>query len=165
MLVIIQWILYFFLNLIFILSWNIADLQYCVSFRCTAKWFSFIYIYIKVKVLVAQSCPILCDPMNCSPPDSSAHGILQVRILELIATSFSRRSSQPRNRTQVSHIVVRFFTIWATRKIILSYIWIYIYMKQSLCCTPETNMSVYIYIKNTEYLYICNWIIFLYNWN
>ena len=38
-----------------------------------------------VKVLLAQSCPTLCDSMDCSPPDSSVHGILQVRILEWVA--------------------------------------------------------------------------------
>ena len=46
-----------------------------------------IYLSMKVKVkqLVAQSCPILCDPMDCSLPGSSVHGILQVRILEWVA--------------------------------------------------------------------------------
>ena len=48
---------------------------------------------------VAQSCPTLCDPMNCRPPGSSVHGILQARILEWVAISFSRGSSQPRDRT------------------------------------------------------------------
>ena len=48
---------------------------------------------------VAQLCPTLCSPMDCSPLGSSVHGILQARILEWIATSFSRGSSQPRNRT------------------------------------------------------------------
>ena len=42
---------------------------------------------------VAQSCPTLCDPVDCSPPDSSIHGILQARILEWVAISFSRGSS------------------------------------------------------------------------
>ena len=46
-------------------------------------------------VLVAQSRPTLCDPMDCSPPGSSVYGILQARILEWAAISFSRRSSQP----------------------------------------------------------------------
>ena len=45
---------------------------------------------VKVKVLVTQSCPTLCDPMDCSPPDSSVHGILQARILEKVAIPFSR---------------------------------------------------------------------------
>ena len=44
------------------------------------------------KVLIAQSCPIVCDPMDCSPPGSSVHGILQARILEWVAISFSRGS-------------------------------------------------------------------------
>ena len=69
-----------------------------------------------MKVLVAQLCPTLCDPMDCSLPGSSVHGILQGRILEWIAISFSRGSSQSRDRTQVSCIAGRFFTIWATRE-------------------------------------------------
>ena len=48
-----------------------------------------------VKVLVAQLCPIFCDPMDCSPPGPSVHGILQARILEWVAIPFSRGSSQP----------------------------------------------------------------------
>ena len=44
----------------------------------------------------------LCDSMDCSPPDSSIHGILQARILEWVAISFSRGSSQPRDQTWVS---------------------------------------------------------------
>ena len=64
---------------------------------------------------VAQSCPTLCNPMDCSPPGSSTHGILQTRILEWVAISFSRGSSQHRDRTQVSFIVGRLFTLWGTR--------------------------------------------------
>ena len=48
---------------------------------------------VKVKVLVTQLCPILCDPMNCSLPGSLVHGILYARILEQVANSFSRGSS------------------------------------------------------------------------
>ena len=51
-----------------------------------------------------QSCTTLCDAMDCSPPGSSVHGILQARILESVATSFSRRSSQPRGRTCISYV-------------------------------------------------------------
>ena len=47
----------------------------------------------KVKVLVAQSCPALYDPTDCSPPGSSVHGIFQTTILEWVAISFSRGSS------------------------------------------------------------------------
>ena len=52
---------------------------------------------VLVLVLVAQSCLTLCDPIDCSPPGSSVHGILQARILERIAIPFSRGSSQPRD--------------------------------------------------------------------
>ena len=63
-----------------------------------------------------RMCPTLCDPTDCSPPSSSVHGILQARILEWVVIPFSRGSSQPRDRTQVSSISGRFFTIWATRE-------------------------------------------------
>ena len=55
------------------------------------------------------SCIQLCDPMDCSPPGSSVHGILQARILEWVAISFSRESSRPSDRTHVSYIAGRFF--------------------------------------------------------
>ena len=61
-------------------------------------------------VLVAQSCPTLCIPMDCSSPGSSVHEIFQAMILEWVAVSFSRGSSQPRDRTQVSCTAGRFFT-------------------------------------------------------
>ena len=51
-----------------------------------------------MKVLVTQSCSTLCDPVDCGPPGSSVHGILQARILEWVAISFSRGSSQPRDQ-------------------------------------------------------------------
>ena len=69
----------------------------------------------KVKVKV-KLCLTLCDPIGCSLPGSSVHGILQARVLEWVAISFSRGSSWPRDRTQVSHVVGRCFTIWATRE-------------------------------------------------
>ena len=56
--------------------------------------------------------------MVCSLPGSSIYGIFQARILEWVAISFSRRSSRPRDWTQVSHIVGRCSTIWATREAI-----------------------------------------------
>ena len=65
---------------------------------------------------ITQSCPTLCDPMECSLPCSSIHGIFQARVLEWIAISFSRGSSGPRDWTWVSHITGRHFTIWATRE-------------------------------------------------
>ena len=56
----------------------------------------------RVKVLVIQSCPTLCDPMDRSPPGSSVHGIPQARVLEWVAIPFSRGSSQPRDWILVS---------------------------------------------------------------
>ena len=67
-------------------------------------------------VKVTQSCPTICDPMDCSPPSSSVRGILQARILKWVAISFSRRSSPPRDWTWVSCLAGRFFTSWATRE-------------------------------------------------
>ena len=64
------------------------------------------------------SCSVVsvCDPMDCSPPVSSAMVILQVGILEWVVMPPSRGSSQPRVRTQVSRIAGGFFTIWAPRE-------------------------------------------------
>ena len=65
-----------------------------------------------------QLCPTLCNPMDHSPPGSSVHGILQAKILEWVAISFSRGSSCPRNQTLVSYIscvgrwVLTTSTIW-----------------------------------------------------
>ena len=53
--------------------------------------------FVCVYVLVTQSCPTLCGPMDCSLPDCSVHGILQARIVGRVAISFSRRSSRPRD--------------------------------------------------------------------
>ena len=66
---------------------------------------------MKVKVLVTQSCPNSCDPMDCSPPDFSVHGILQARILEWVAVPFSRGSSQLRDQTHVFRFAGGFFAI------------------------------------------------------
>ena len=75
------------------------------------------HVCVCVCVLVFQSRPILCDPMDCSPPDSSVHGILQARIPECIDISFSRGSSWPMGSNPG-----RFFTVWAPREAHL-YIW------------------------------------------
>ena len=53
-----------------------------------------ITIFKETRVLVAQSCPTLCDPTDCSPPGSSVHGILQARILEWVAISFSKEAHE-----------------------------------------------------------------------
>ena len=72
--------------------------------------------------VVAHSCLTLCYPMDSSLPGSAIHGIFQARILEWAAISFSRGSSQSRDRTRVSCIADRRFTILATREEILSHL-------------------------------------------
>ena len=74
----------------------------------------------KVKV---NSFPTLCDHMDYSLPGSFIHGIFQARVLEWIAISFSRGSSQLRDRTRDPHIAGRCFTIWATREALYYHIW------------------------------------------
>ena len=64
---------------------------------------------MKSESLVAQLSPTLCDTMDCRLPGSSVHEIFQARVLEWVATSFSRGSSRPRDQTLVSHIVGRHF--------------------------------------------------------
>ena len=63
--------------------------------------------------MLPTQCPILCDPRDCSPSGSPFPGILQARRLEWVDIPFSRVSSQPRDRTQVSCIADGFFTNWA----------------------------------------------------
>ena len=57
------------------------------------------------------------DPVDCSPPGSSIHGILQARTLEWVSISFSRGIFLTQDRTQVSHIAGRRFNLWATREV------------------------------------------------
>ena len=81
---------------------SFSDLQNIhFVFNSTLKWSE-----------VTQLCPTLCDPVDCSPTGSSVHGLLQARILEWAAISFSRGSSQPRDWTQVSCIAGRHFNLW-----------------------------------------------------
>ena len=101
---------------------------YAISKSCVlAKWRSMIRTlqqccsimaihdnFLLLLLLSAQLCPILCDPMNCNPPDSSVHGISQSKILEWVAISFSRESSWPRDRTCISCLAGGFFTTSAT---------------------------------------------------
>ena len=74
-------------------------------------------IQVQVQVKITQLCSTPWNLMDCGPPVSSVHVILQVRILEWIASPFLRGSSQSRDRTKVSHIAGRFFTRWATSEV------------------------------------------------
>ena len=87
--------------------WDVAIKTAFVILNCFSR---------KVNVKIAQLCLTLWNPMDCSLPGSSVHGILQARILEWVAFPFSRGSSQPKDRTQVSCIAGRFLTVWATRE-------------------------------------------------
>ena len=72
---------------------------------------------VKGEGLVAQSYPTPYNLMDCS---FSAHGILQVRILEWVAIPFSRAPSWPRDQSRVSCIAGRLFTVWATREALVA---------------------------------------------
>ena len=89
-----------------------------------------------MKMLVIQSCPILCDLMDCCPPGSSVHGILQARILEWVAIPSSRGSSRPRDWTQVSCTAGRFFTIWTT---VVWSKWVWLQNSQKVSSSPPLN--------------------------
>ena len=69
---------------------------------------------VKSESEVAQSCATLCDPVDCNLPGSSVHGILQARILEWVAISFSGGSSWLRNWTRVSRLAGSHLILWAT---------------------------------------------------
>ena len=71
-------------------------------------------VKVKSESEVAQSCPTFCDPVDCSLPGFSIHGILQARILLWVTISFYRGSSQPRDWTWVSHTGGKRFNLWAT---------------------------------------------------
>ena len=90
----------------------VASLRNTTDFKSTLVWFLSTYLMM----FWAESCPTLWNPMDCSPPCSSVHWILQARILEWVAISFSSESSQPRDQIQVSRITGGFFTIWVTRE-------------------------------------------------
>ena len=68
-------------------------------------------VCLSLSIFVSRSVVLTsCDPIDCSPPGTSIHGILQARTLEWVATPFSRGSCQPRDWTQASCIACRFFT-------------------------------------------------------
>ena len=99
----------------------ILYLFFIIFFPFVVWWFLLYYAYVLFLLIFVtllyvlnlwfytQSCPTLCDPMDCT-----VHGILQARILEWVAFPFSRGSSQPRDPTQVSLTAGRFFTSWTT---------------------------------------------------
>ena len=80
--------------------------------NCVVVWAFFGIAFLwDVCMLIAQLCLNLCNPMEYSPPGSSVHGIVQARIPQWVAISFSRGASRPRDQTHVSCTAGRFFTI------------------------------------------------------
>ena len=105
---------------------------------------------------VTQSCLTLCDPMDCSLPGFSVHGILQARILEWVTISFSRGSSRPRDRTWVSCIGGRCFNLWATREahvqfVFQIFVWGILILKKKFFIVylkSKCNWASYIFKQN-----------------
>ena len=89
---------------------------------------------------VAQSCPTLCHPVDCSWPGSIVHGIFQARILEWVFISFYRRSPRPRDQTQVSCIVDRRFTV----------------CHQEILWYPVAEINTWVVAVTKVCLWVCN---------
>ena len=104
-------------------------------------FFTLISLKVEEYSEVAESCPTLCRPMDCSLPASSVHGIFQARVLEWAAICFSKGSSWLRDQTPVSHIAGRHFTIWATREAQRSMLLLLLshFSRVWLCATPWTT--------------------------
>ena len=111
-----------------------------------------------VLCLVTQLCPTLCDPMDCSPPCSSVHGIFQARIVERVAISYSSGSSRSRNRTWVSYIscngrqILYYYATWEAQDMYMHIcacvcvFHIYVCVRMCVC------VYIYIYIFPTSIL-------------
>ena len=97
-------------------------------------------------VLVAQSCPTLCNPMDCSLPGSSVHGISQARILKWVAVPFSKGSSWYRDWTRISCIADRFFTMWTIKETS-----IYIVLYVNYINKTGKKIKIKIFISAKEY--------------
>ena len=88
--------------------------------------------------------------MDCSIPGCSVHRIFQARVLECVAISFSRRSSQPRDWTGVSHIVGRRFTLWATKEVRDPLI---LYSNRVLPLCPWYDYSLKVFTRDKHWLF------------
>ena len=104
--------LLFLLQSVILLACSLNDSRCMPAIVCMYYWTFQGTLSISHKVVSN-----FCHPMDCSLPLSSVRGIFQARVLEWVAISFSRGSSQPRDWTWVSQIVGRRFTAWATREV------------------------------------------------
>ena len=104
-----------------------------------------------------QLCSTLCDPMNCSPPGSSVHGIFQARILEWVSISYSRGSSWLRDWTCISCIAGRFFT---DEPLGTDCEWSYLLLGGASCLSLivlETDLEMVICVQEIECVLRCLW--------
>ena len=92
-----------FVKCIFVPGLTEEQKTFIVSPNCSPQMLFYVY-FLCLHAKSLQSFPTLCNPVDCSPPGFSLHGILQARILEWVAMPSSRGSSQPRDRTRVSYI-------------------------------------------------------------
>ena len=118
--------------------------------------------------LTTKSRSVMSDslrPVDCSPSGPSVHGILQAKVLEWVAISFSRESSWPRDWTQVSRIAGRLFNLWATREALVGFssdltsLEIKINLSQVTNSSPSTFLSNYILVSHFTHCFIL-WSIF-----
>ena len=122
--------------------WSGVDRLWKIMYIIICIIIIYMFIHMSHVCLVNRSHPTTCDPMDCNPPGSSVHGILQARTLEWVAMPSSRGSSQPKNWTQISHIAGGFFTIWATREALVSmYIILSLYVCLYISCEVEVAQS------------------------
>ena len=99
-----------------------VEMNMKITLNTTKNYWISICRYVKCSEVKSLSCvQLLSDPMDYSLPGSSVHGILKARVLEWGTIFFSRGSSRPRHRTQVSHIAGRCFTVWTTREVYVKY--------------------------------------------
>ena len=145
-------------------------LTYALQLTSTSVHLNFNLYMLFARAQSLQSCLTLCDPMDHCLPDSSVHGIFQLRILEWVATPSFRGSSLPRDWTHISCIAGRFFTYMLSSVILLCFTW-------DLCfCTVTYTMSLGNFISHTTFfplrritvlccqlnnLYICLLVFFL----
>ena len=122
---------------------------------------------LKVKVLVAQSCPTLCNPVDCSPLGSSFHGISQARILEWVVIPFSRGSSQTRDQTQVSCIAGRFPPGKPTYYLLTFWISLFSFANYVLCLKLSAAFFFFFLLLtffHKAYLALCSQILQIPTW-
>jgi len=110
---------------------------------CVCVYF-FIYVCVHAKLL--QFCPTLCDSMDCSPPGSSVHGILQARMLEWVAIPFSRGSSPPWDQTCISCVFCiagrSFTTAPPGKPVYMIYIYIHTYIYIYICMYVNLKITI-----------------------